>query len=84
MSKTHSRVWLITGCSIGFGRELSEALLAKGDRLIATARNVAQLKDLETSHPTQVLVTQLDVTTRKASNPPLLPAEKSSAASTSS
>jgi hypothetical protein len=62
MSKTHSRIWLITGCSTGFGRKLSEAVLDKGDRLIATARNVAQLKDLETSHPTQVLVTQLDVT----------------------
>jgi NAD(P)-dependent dehydrogenase (short-subunit alcohol dehydrogenase family) len=38
MSKTHTRVWLITGCSTGFGRKLSEAVLAKGDRLIATAQ----------------------------------------------
>jgi NAD(P)-dependent dehydrogenase (short-subunit alcohol dehydrogenase family) len=39
MSKIHSRVWLITGCSTGFGRKLSEAVLAKGDRPIASAAN---------------------------------------------
>lgn len=37
-SSSDSRVWLITGCSTGLGRALADAVLAKGDRLIATAR----------------------------------------------
>ena len=41
------RVWLITGCSTGFGRELVRAVLAKGDKAIATARNVAKLEPLK-------------------------------------
>ena len=32
------RVWLITGCSAGFGRELALAALAVGDQVMATAR----------------------------------------------
>lgn len=34
-----SRVWLITGCSSGFGLELARTILACGDRLIASSRN---------------------------------------------
>jgi NAD(P)-dependent dehydrogenase (short-subunit alcohol dehydrogenase family) len=30
--------WLITGCSAGFGRALADAALARGDRVMATAR----------------------------------------------
>lgn len=44
-----SRVWFITGCSSGFGRALAEAVLASGDRLIATARDVRSIADLEQS-----------------------------------
>ena len=33
------RVWLITGCSTGFGRELVRQLLDRGQRVVATARN---------------------------------------------
>jgi NAD(P)-dependent dehydrogenase (short-subunit alcohol dehydrogenase family) len=36
---TDGRVWLITGCSSGFGRELARAALAAGDRVMATARD---------------------------------------------
>ncbi len=32
------RTWLITGASRGFGAEIAKAVLAAGDRLIATAR----------------------------------------------
>jgi NAD(P)-dependent dehydrogenase (short-subunit alcohol dehydrogenase family) len=42
------KVWLITGSSRGFGRRLAEAVLARGDRLVATARNPEQLSDLVT------------------------------------
>jgi NAD(P)-dependent dehydrogenase (short-subunit alcohol dehydrogenase family) len=41
-----SKVWLITGSSRGLGRALAEAVLATGHRLVATARNPAQLADL--------------------------------------
>lgn len=57
-----SRVWLITGCSTGFGRALAEAVLKKGDRLIATARNAEKLQDLAQSYPQQVHTLSLDVT----------------------
>lgn len=59
-----SRVWLITGCSTGFGRALAQAVLSKGNRLIATARSPQQLQDLVESHPQQVRTIALDVTDR--------------------
>jgi len=34
-----SKIWFITGISRGFGRELAEALLARGDTVIGTTRN---------------------------------------------
>ena len=34
-----SKVWLVTGCSRGLGRELAQAVLAAGHRLVATARD---------------------------------------------
>lgn len=40
------RVWLITGCSGGFGRAIAEAALNHGDRVLATARNVGDLDEL--------------------------------------
>ncbi|CAM6089590.1 unnamed protein product [Calypogeia fissa] len=42
-----SKVWLITGCSSGFGNELSKAALRRGDKVIATARNAAKLESLK-------------------------------------
>jgi len=39
-------VWLVTGCSSGFGKALSAALHARGTRLAATARHVAALDHL--------------------------------------
>ncbi|MGI5520487.1 oxidoreductase [Micromonospora sp. CA-259024] len=56
------RAWLITGCSRGLGRALAEAVLADGDRLIATARDPAQLDDLVGRHGEQVRAVALDVT----------------------
>jgi NAD(P)-dependent dehydrogenase (short-subunit alcohol dehydrogenase family) len=62
MNMEKSRVWFITGASTGFGRELAMAALAKGDRVVATARNIAHLKDLEERYPTHVRAVHLDVT----------------------
>jgi NAD(P)-dependent dehydrogenase (short-subunit alcohol dehydrogenase family) len=56
------RVWLITGSSRGLGRALAEAVLAAGDKLVATARKPAQLADLVDRHGDQVRAVALDVT----------------------
>ena len=34
-------VWLITGCSSGFGEQFVHVLLERGDKVIATGRNAA-------------------------------------------
>ena len=43
------RVWLITGASRGIGAEIAKAVLASGDRLIATARDIVGLAHLGTA-----------------------------------
>ena len=55
-----SRVWFITGCSTGFGRELARHLLASGYRVVVTARKPEALKEFDDS--AQALVLKLDVT----------------------
>jgi NAD(P)-dependent dehydrogenase (short-subunit alcohol dehydrogenase family) len=44
---SNPRVWLITGCSAGFGRALTEAALAAGDTVVATARRPEALDDID-------------------------------------
>ncbi len=56
------RVWLITGASAGFGRELVLAALAAGDRVMATARQPGQLNDLVAFGGGRVRTAPLDVT----------------------
>jgi NAD(P)-dependent dehydrogenase (short-subunit alcohol dehydrogenase family) len=57
-----SRVWLITGGNSGFGRAITEAAVAAGDVVVATARRVTALDDLVAAHPDQVEALLLDVT----------------------
>lgn len=54
------RVWLITGASRGFGAEISKAVLAAGEKVVATARTMQGLEHLGT-HP-NLLGAVLDVT----------------------
>jgi len=61
-----SKVWLITGSSRGLGRALAEAVLAAGHKLVATARNPAQLTDLMERYGDQVCAVALDVTDEHA------------------
>jgi NAD(P)-dependent dehydrogenase (short-subunit alcohol dehydrogenase family) len=61
-----SKVWLITGSSRGLGHALAEAVLARGDSLVATARNPAQLTDLTERHGDRVRTVALDVTDEAA------------------
>ncbi|MGW7681970.1 oxidoreductase [Kribbella sp. NPDC054772] len=57
-----SKIWLITGSSRGLGRALTEAVLAAGDRVVATARKPEQLDDLVTKYGDQLRAVALDVT----------------------
>ncbi len=57
-----SKVWLITGAGRGLGRSITEAALADGAQVVATARNVEQLKDLKQRYPETLRCFSLDVT----------------------
>lgn len=63
-----TKVWFITGSSRGLGRNLTEAVLAHGDKVAATARNPEQLKDLVEKYPEQIYPIQLDVTDKQQIN----------------
>lgn len=54
--------WLITGCSTGLGRAFAEAVLARGDNAVVTARDVGAVRDLADAHPATALPLALDVT----------------------
>jgi NAD(P)-dependent dehydrogenase (short-subunit alcohol dehydrogenase family) len=62
MTTVPNKVWFITGTSSGFGRELVEQLLDRGDRVIATARKPEQLADLTAKYAETALALPLDVT----------------------
>lgn len=66
MSQKTPRVWFITGCSTGFGRVIAEQALAQGDQVIATARKVDQIKDLEQKYRQTAKALTLDVTNKTA------------------
>jgi len=56
-----SPVWLITGCSSGFGREIAAAVVRRGWRAVITARNIDSISDLATGVESKVLLLRLDV-----------------------
>jgi NAD(P)-dependent dehydrogenase (short-subunit alcohol dehydrogenase family) len=60
------KTWFITGTSRGFGREWAIAALDRGDKVAATARNVATLDDLVAKYGDAILPIKLDVTDREA------------------
>ena len=55
------RVWLVTGCSTGFGRELVKIIAEKGEIAIGTVRKEAQVAPLESMHAGQIKGIVLDV-----------------------
>ncbi|KAJ7484353.1 NAD-P-binding protein [Mycena latifolia] len=59
---TGLRVWLITGASSGFGRAVTEEVLANGEIAVATLRTPAVLDDLAAANPDRLLVVKCDVT----------------------
>ncbi|KAH7413980.1 hypothetical protein DE146DRAFT_14094 [Phaeosphaeria sp. MPI-PUGE-AT-0046c] len=52
-------VWLVTGCSSGFGNQFVHSILARGDKVVATARDLSRIRQLERLG---VPIFQLDVT----------------------
>ena len=56
------KTWLITGTSTGLGKALTEKLLAKGDRVVATVRKADALNELKATYPENLRVDVLDVT----------------------
>ena len=61
-----NRTWFITGASRGFGRSFTQAALAAGDRVAATARDTSSLDDLASQHGGALVPIELDVTDRDA------------------
>ncbi|GAA3599099.1 oxidoreductase [Gibbsiella greigii] len=59
---TERKVWFITGCSTGFGYELAHQVLAKGDRAVLTARNIAALHSRFAAYADNAFILPLDVT----------------------
>lgn len=60
-----TRVWLITGCSTGFGRALAEQVLARGERAIVTARDKSRVADLVDGADGRAVAVTLDVTDKQ-------------------
>lgn len=60
------KTWFITGASRGFGHAWASAALDRGDRVAATARDLAALDGLVARYGDAVLPLQLDVTDRAA------------------
>ncbi|WP_313656266.1 oxidoreductase [Pantoea sp.] len=61
MAAHSTPVWLISGCSTGFGRELAQQTIARGFKVIVTARNTDKIADLVEGHDNARAVA-LDVT----------------------
>ncbi|GAA1608077.1 SDR family NAD(P)-dependent oxidoreductase [Nonomuraea maheshkhaliensis] len=60
------KVWFVTGSNRGLGRNFVEAALARGDKVAATARSTAALKELTDTYGDAILPLELDVTDRAA------------------
>ncbi|MDQ6815681.1 MAG: oxidoreductase [Bacteroidota bacterium] len=57
-----SKVWLITGCSTGFGRELATGALEAGNKVVVTARKLEDINDIVLKYPETSIAVKLDVT----------------------
>jgi NAD(P)-dependent dehydrogenase (short-subunit alcohol dehydrogenase family) len=60
------KTWFITGASSGFGRAFAEHALTRGHNVVATARRIEALKEIEAKAPKRVLALALDVTRPEA------------------
>ncbi|MGO4731018.1 oxidoreductase [Paenibacillus sp. 2KB_22] len=56
------KVWFITGCSTGFGRQIAVQAIEAGYKVVVTARRVEQIQDIVSGHEENTLALPLDVT----------------------
>ncbi len=64
MAENETPVWLITGCSTGFGRELARLVLERGWRAAVTARDAGKVSDLVEGREDRAFALALDVDDR--------------------
>src|SRR5580658_9218276 len=57
-----NKTWFITGASAGLGRLMTEQLLTRGDRIVATVRRMDTLADLQKEYDDRLAVMMLDLT----------------------
>ena len=57
-----TRTWFITGVNSGFGRELAEQLLERGDRVAGTVRREGSVDDLRAEYGDRFWLGHLDLT----------------------
>jgi NAD(P)-dependent dehydrogenase (short-subunit alcohol dehydrogenase family) len=62
MKDASSQAWFVTGSSRGLGRALTEAVLAAGHRVVATARKTADVNQFADHYGDRVKAVPLDVT----------------------
>lgn len=62
---SEKKVWFITGCSTGFGRELAKQLLENDYKVALTARNLEKVQDLVAINKENALALQLEVTDKQ-------------------
>lgn len=75
MASSTPPVWFITGCSSGFGRELAKLVIARGCRVVVTARDKAQVADLVRGAENDTVALDLDVTIAQQINAAVQAAE---------
>lgn len=56
------KVWLVTGCSTGFGRAIATVALQAGYRVAVAARKLEAIQDLIDAYPQTAIPLKLDVT----------------------
>ncbi len=57
-----NKVWFITGCSTGFGRELAQYVLKLGYKAAVTSRNANDVEDIVAPYGDSAIAMALDVT----------------------
>lgn len=57
-----SKVWFITGCSTGFGRQIALEALHNGHQVAVTSRKTEDIADIVSQYPDNALAIKLDVT----------------------
>jgi len=56
------KVWFITGCSTGFGRELAKQVLELGHKAVVASRKTDDVTDIVADYPDTSIAVKLDVT----------------------